>query len=180
MLLNQEYVKECLIYDPNTGVFTWKQRPLHHFKSDHACKAWNGRYANKRAGCYDKRGYLFISLNNKLYTGHQLAFMFMKGWFPEEIDHKNRVKSDNRWSNLRDVDRQTNTRNSSQRSDNVSGRVGVTWNTTTGKWVAQIGVSGSVKYLGVFEKFDDAVASREKAEKSHRFNQGHGEPLVQT
>lgn len=176
-MLTQKYLIECLSYDPTTGIFTWNKRPAHHFKNERSQRAWNAKYSGVSAGCYDKRGYLFIAVNNKLYTGHQLAFMAMVGRIPPEIDHINRVKSDNRWVNLRAVDRQTNTRNSSRRSNNASGRVGVSWSKAGSKWVAQIGVCGSTKYLGLFDDFDDAVKARVEAEMKYGFHPGHGEVL---
>lgn len=39
------YLKECVNYNPETGLFTWLNRPLEHFKSLRACNAWNSRYS---------------------------------------------------------------------------------------------------------------------------------------
>lgn len=44
------YLKECVNYNPETGLFTWLNRPLEHFKSLRACNAWNSRYSGLVAG----------------------------------------------------------------------------------------------------------------------------------
>lgn len=49
-------------------------------------------------------------------------------------------------------------------SDKKSGHVGVVWHKRKGKWMAYIGRAGKQKYLGVFDKVEDAIAAREKAE----------------
>ncbi|EKF16891.1 HNH endonuclease, partial [Nitratireductor pacificus pht-3B] len=45
-----ETLRELLVYDPETGILTWKVRPRRHFKTDGAWKGWNARYAGKLAG----------------------------------------------------------------------------------------------------------------------------------
>ena len=49
-------------------------------------------------------------------------------------------------------------------SDKKSGHVGVSWHKRHQKWVAYITVNGKQKYLGVFDKIEDAIAARERAE----------------
>ena len=43
--LTQELLKTLLDYNPDTGVFTWKERPLSMFKTEMAGKTWNKRFA---------------------------------------------------------------------------------------------------------------------------------------
>lgn len=47
---------------------------------------------------------------------------------------------------------------------NTSGRTGVSWYLSTGKWTAQIVVNMKQIHLGTFTTFEEAVAAREKAE----------------
>lgn len=83
------YLKERLIYDPHTGVFTWR----------------DGRHAGKRAGGINDRGYRRIKLRGKRYKAARLAYFYMTGaWPPALMDHRNRTRDDDRWDNLRPVD----------------------------------------------------------------------------
>lgn len=47
---------------------------------------------------------------------------------------------------------------------NTSGRCGVTWDKSRGKWTASICVKRSYKYLGRYSEYLDAVKARESAE----------------
>lgn len=49
-------------------------------------------------------------------------------------------------------------------SDKKSDHVGVSWHKRHKKWVAYITVNGKPKHLGVFDKIEDAISAREKAE----------------
>ena len=65
------------------------------------------------------------------------------------IDHQNHTRDDNSNENLRVVTNQQN-------QFNRSGVKGYTWNKRNNKWEAQIKVDGKSKYLGGFEKEEDA------------------------
>ena len=65
------------------------------------------------AGTLTSHGYRRIVINYKQYFGHQLVFMMFNGYIPAEIDHINRVRSDNRIENLRPCTRSENILNSS-------------------------------------------------------------------
>ena len=87
--LTQERLRELTIYNSETGVFTWAV-------SRRRCTLGGV------AGCIRGDGSWGIRIDGHLYRAHRLAWLYMTGeWPPEEIDHKNRIKSDNSWSNLR-------------------------------------------------------------------------------
>ena len=68
----------------------------------------------------NKEGYLRASFKGKQYYQHQLAFFLVEKRWAKEIDHINGIKSDNRWSNLREVTRSQN--NMNKRSLNLTKR----------------------------------------------------------
>ena len=59
-------------------------------------------------------------------------------------------------------------------STNTSGYNGVYWSRKNQKWVAQIGFKGKIYYLGSYDRIEDAVEARKKAE-----NRVYGEFLEQ-
>lgn len=161
--LTQEYLKECLTYDPETGIFTWNIRPLSHFKKESIYKAWNTNYSRKEAGNINSdSGYRQIRIDNKkLYMAHRLAFLYMEGYFPEnEVDHMDRVRSNNKWDNLREVSSKCNHQNCSLAKNNNSGICGVYWHKGRGKWRSYIVFSNKQVNLGYFVDFNDAVMAR--------------------
>ena len=160
--LTQERLKETLHYEPLTGYFTW-------------IKPKQVRRINGIAGCVDKNGYRLIGINGKLYYAHRLVYLYIKGEFPpEQVDHINHSKDDNRFSNLRLVSNQENHRNQSMRVDNKSGFVGVSFAKNANKWVAYIKINGKPKHLGLFTELAEAIAARKDANTKYGFHQNHG------
>ena len=147
--LTQERLKKLLDYDPGTGIFTWN------------INRGGTAIAGSIAGHNEKRGYVMISVDNRSYRAHRLAWLYIYGYLPEyQIDHKDRDKTDTRISKLREASPQCNSRNSGNRIDNTSGIKGVYWDTINKKWKAQISVNGKVISAGRFDDFYDAVCSR--------------------
>lgn len=66
-------------------------------------------------GTVRKDGYIAAAVKGKQYLLHRLAFFYVNGYMPVEIDHINGIRSDNRISNLREVDHKENTRNRNKR-----------------------------------------------------------------
>lgn len=146
------FLKECLSYCEETGLFFWRVRPRHHFKSDASCKKWNNHYSGAKAGSVDSNGYVRISINGRSYKGHRLAVAISTGEFPKLlIDHKNLNPSDNRLSNLREATKSQNAANKSTVISS-SGVKGVSWNSSSNSW--QIRVSG--KYVGRSKSLESA------------------------
>jgi hypothetical protein len=117
----------------------------------------------------DKHGYVVAQTMQftearKMMHMHRLI---MNAPDDKDVDHINHNKKDNRKQNLRIVSRQENMCNTSMKSNNKSGVVGVHFDKRFCKWVAQIGYKGKKIYLGSFLKFDDAVKVRKEAEEKY-------------
>jgi len=148
--LTQARLKELLNYNPETGIFTRRIGVCNQITGDVA--GWE-----EAPG-----GYIQIGINYKTFKAHRLAWLYMKGYLPKNIDveHIDRIKDNNRWENLRLASRMCNMRNTSNRSTNTSGVKGVSWNKLNKKWVAQITVNKINKGLGLYQDFDSAVCAR--------------------
>ena len=104
---------EAVQYDPEAGVFVWRQRPVDHFSRPDKAAKWNGKYAGKQAfTSADPRGYFRGMIDQKMFYAHRAAVALQSGHWPTGgVDHINRCKSDNRASNLRVVTHSENRMN---------------------------------------------------------------------
>ncbi len=162
-MVTQAQLKEALIYNPDTGIFTWISNRSTRIK------------AGDVAGCIGSVGYPVIRFRGKLRSAHRLAFLYMTGHYPDvEIDHINGVRDDNRWINLRDVTRQENCRNSKRQNNNTSGICGVSWANRNEKWVSNI--SNRAGYIRLYYGCDffEACCARKSAEIAHGYHENHG------
>ena len=176
-LPTQERLHELLQYDPDTGVFTWRERPLEAFTSERIWKAWNTRHAGNVAGGEGRwcRGYVGLRIDNVSYLAHRLAYKYVHGADPQDgIDHINGDGGDNRITNLRPASQSVNNKNITLRKDNRSGVMGVHWHRAGNKWQASINSHGVTQYLGLFNDLDEAVAVRKAAEAEHGYHANHG------
>ena len=123
-MITQKQIKELIHYDKDSGVFTWKV--------DRQNIAKKGMVAGSSAS----DNYLVLTLFNKQYKAHRIAWMYEYGHFPKDnIDHINGNKKDNRIINLRDVTSLINHKNMSIDKRNKSGKTGVTWHKLSKKWI---------------------------------------------
>lgn len=165
--ITTDQVREALDYCASTGVFRWRKRvantPPH--------KAWNTKYAGTVAGCLTNRGYREVSLFDRKYFAHRLAWAHFYGvWPTAEIDHIDGDKLNNAIANLREATRQQNQCNCGPSRVNTSGFKGVTFHKRRGKWLASIKSYGQTHELGFFT--DPAEAHRAYAEAAAKL---HGE-----
>lgn len=106
----------------------------------------------KRFGTPDVRGYLVGTVAGKSVKVHRLAwFLHYKQWPQFGLDHVNRVKDDNRITNLRDVTQKVNVSNTGLRVNNKSGYKNVSWDKKRNLWVARKMVDGKYKFLGYYD-----------------------------
>lgn len=84
-------VRDFLSYDPLTGLFRWKVSTARTKKG-------------AVAGYQTPQGYVKVQVGGRSYPAHRLAWFFLHGSDPEgQIDHVNRIRDDNRATNLRQV-----------------------------------------------------------------------------
>lgn len=180
MRVTPEILKELLEYCPDTGTLTWKERGRVWFKSDavfgyRAHVIWNSRYAGNEAFTANKDGYKVGAVLGTNFRAHRVAIAISYGeWPPDDVDHENGDRSDNRLSNLRVVPRAENTRNAMIPKNNTSGALGVYWRRDIQKWQPRIRVDGRYISLGCFEHKFDAVLARITADREHGYHQNHG------
>jgi len=129
-------------------------------------------YLNRWKWCAHKNRKTFYADRSVVENGkrttvamHQVLARLME--FKHTADHINRNGLDNRRDNLRDATSKQNQENCSVREDNTSGHIGVCWHKLGSKWEARIQNHGNRIYLGLFEKLEDAVRARNKAEKKY-------------
>ncbi len=127
----------------------------------------------KVAGRINKRGYFEISVYGRRYRTHQLIWLYHNHELPEMIDHKNKIKTDNRISNLRLTTNLENNRNCSLSKNNTSGFNGVI--KSGDKWMAQIKVNYESINLGTFDTIEEATEARKEANIKYGFSPKHGE-----
>jgi hypothetical protein len=142
--MTADELRDFLLYDPVTGIFTWKQR---------AAKCI---HIGDIAGNVDKIGYVTIGIKKKIYKAHRLAWLYTHGNWPVGlIDHINGIKSDNKLTNLRVVDETGNSENIRQPNKrNKSGFLGVIW--YQNKWRASITVNKKTRWLGDYATPEEA------------------------
>lgn len=148
--LTQADLKHRLSYDPCTGIFIWINPP-----------AIRSEKKGLVAGFVGKCGYVKIKINGALHSAHRLAWLYMMGkWPPEDVDHINLNKSDNRWENLRAATPTQNRQNRGIPKRNKTGFLGVCrHNGLPNLFIAQYHRDGRNHVIGFFHKAEEAHAA---------------------
>lgn len=123
--------------------------------------AYKNRKIGSEAGSTNVKGYRKIEFSGHTYATHSLVWAMFHGSWPQEIDHINGMKSDNRIENLRSVDRSTNMQNMLVHRKGQP--IGVRYDESKNKWLARAPTKylkwrSGLKYLGHFETKEEASA----------------------
>jgi len=135
-----------LDYDLETGMFSRIER-------------YRGFKPDAPVGTLAANGYLMIRVDGYAYLAHRLAWLWVTGSWPQwDIDHMDTNKTNNRFINLRDVEKSTNQQNFRKAlSTSVSGMLGVFL--ARGRWRSRICTEGKRENLGTFDTKQEAHAA---------------------
>jgi len=150
-----EYLNECFECLGNDGLLIWKIRPISHFKDDRSQMLQNAQFAGRVAG--SGKPYLRSKIANNSFLNHRIIFFMSHGFIPQEIDHIDGNKANNRLDNLREATRSQNMHNKSMPRNNTSGIKGVHFHKYTKKWTAACKINNKFHHLGLFESVDEAA-----------------------
>lgn len=99
---------------------------LQHFKYNPESGEIIRNDRKNSSGSLDKDGYLIIKIKGNQIKAHRLAWFLYYGDFPKnEIDHINRIRTDNSIKNLRDVTHQENILNTTKHRNKDTGQYGI-------------------------------------------------------
>ncbi|MBU9259087.1 HNH endonuclease [Burkholderia multivorans] len=170
-----QFLHECFEYQSDTGRLIWRNRPLHHFKTASAQKAFNRKLAGKPAGTINTRDgrriVHMVSGQTELHAYTSLIVWVMHHGTdaPEGmvIDHADRNPLNDRLDNLRVATEGDNHANHS-RKPGKSGVRGV--NETEWGYQAQIRLNrkeATVSESKSFRTLEQAALWRQQKEKEH-------------
>jgi len=144
MIITQERLKQLLHYDPETGWFT-----------NLVQRNYNAS-VGARAGKFVIHGrYRMIALDGIDYYEHHLAWLYIHGYLPSQLDHKDGVGTYNAIDNLREADQSQNMCNA-QMPVGESGLRGAYLDKRRLTWYSKIQLGGQTWNLGSFDSAEEA------------------------
>jgi len=155
-------VKEFMMYNADTGAFTW-------------IKQTGSIQVGYIAGNVNYTGYRRLVIDGKYRLAHRIAWLYTYGTFPEsQIDHINGIRDDNRIDNLRAVNNSENSKNSKLRNDSTAGITGLSERRNGKSWRVYVQADGKLIGLGTHSDFFEACCIRKSAELEYNYHPNHG------
>lgn len=143
--LTHEGLRSLISYDAESGALMW-------LEAAGPSRAW------QQAGRPTARGYIYVNIAGETHPAHRLIWFYVTGRWPlGDIDHRDGVKGNNRWANLRDVSHAENAQNKRKAAlHSRTGLLGVHYDERRRRFVASIRVNGKGKMLGRFQTAKEA------------------------
>ena len=153
--ITAEQLRKMLDYSAETGQLIWKIQPSRSVK------------VGDVAGNINAKGYSTIGICGKVYKTHRVVWLYATGDWPIGLsDHINGNKSDNRFTNLRDVGAEGNSQNVRKPNKrNKSGFMGVIW--FQNKWRASITINRKTIRIGDYASPEEAHQAYLSVKRMH-------------
>ena len=146
--LEPEYLWAIFDYDPDRGELRRRDHP----DLPPNCKHLIGKVVGIR-----------VTIRGHPYITSRVIFAMTHGrWPQEQVDHRDRLSSNNRMDNLREATAIQNGYNRLFKT-NTSGHKGVFWSERHKSWKTQIGADKRQFHLGYFKDFDEACRIYDEA-----------------
>jgi len=152
-MITQARIKELFRYDRKTGHLIYRKRCGHNTP---------GMIAGSNN---HPSGYRRIGIDGKYYAASHLVWLYHKGWWPPELDHRDLNKQNNKISNLRLANRTQQNANQRARINNVLGIKGVHVRKDTGQFRATITIYRKQRCLGSYWTLEEARMAYVRAAK---------------
>ncbi len=156
-----DYIKSLFSYDDETGILFWAV-------DKGTAKSGDG------VGAVNSHGYLVTKIDGRMEIVHRLIWEINTGEIPDQIDHIDGDRTNNRMSNIRNVPHITNGRNQKKSEINTSGFSGVYWGKDRLLWGVRISNGGKRIRVGRFSTLLDAVSARIGAKRKYGYHENHG------
>ena len=151
-------------------------KPRHGMSKSPVYKAWAGmiqRCENPKNNNFKNYGARGISVCDRWKNFED--FIADMGPRPEGFSiERDDSSKDYEPGNCRWASRADQNKHYRRFSNNSSGANGVWWHKKSAKWTAMISVQGKPKYLGLFDRIEDAISARKLAERELGYHPQHG------
>lgn len=164
VLPSVEQLERFIRYNSETGIFT--RISFNHDKMKDLI--------NKPTGNRSSNGYIYVVVNNVVYSAHKLAWYMYYGYYPDfYLDHYDGDKTNNAISNIRPSTPSQNQKNRGKNRNNSSGSNGV-YLQSNGKWRVRVKMNGRLLSLGTYCTYSEACKVRKDYDKLNGFSINHG------
>ena len=121
----------------------------------------------QEVGSEHGRGYRAVQIDGKNYKLHRIVFLMHNGYFPEQVDHINGDKTDNRIENLRAATNSENQKNVPVRPWSKTGVKNVTKRKDRDAYMVTVSVNGKRKTIGYYKDLELAELVSIEAQNKH-------------
>lgn len=122
-------------------------------------------------GSLNNAGYLetSIKIDNTMVRSyiHRIIFLMENNYLPEQVDHIDRNRSNNKIENLREASASQNCFNIGLQVNNNSGVTGVYFDNERCKWIATLKKNRKKVLFKRFDTMKEAILARRNAEKEY-------------
>ena len=151
------------LFDYRDGTLYWKKTVNKKVKQ------------GDKAGTFDNEGYVVVRYKGKGYKAHRLVFLMFNGYLPDQIDHIDCDKSNNKIENLRPACSVTNHYNVTATKRNTTGVKNVYFVKKTNRWRVAMVVNKQFMSFGCFQDLELAeLVAQEARIKYHGKYANHG------